>query len=193
MSNKIKYGISQCHYAVASIGSTGAATYQTPVALPGATSLALDPQGARTPFYADNIEYYVSNSNTGYDGNLTLAKVPDSFKKDCLGYLVDNKGMLLENQNATPVHFALIFQFEGDVKATRHVMYNCTASRVAANGETKGESIEPQTEEISISVSSIYNTALDKWLVKAETTDSTGTTEYNSFTTAVYQPAALAV
>lgn len=190
---KIKYGLSNCHYAVASIGTTGAATYQAPVALPGGVSLALDPQGERTPFYADNIEYYVSNSNTGYDGSLTLAMVPDSFKKDCLGYLVDSKGMLLENQNAQPVHFALIFQFENDVNATRHVLYNCTASRVAANGETKSNTIEPQTETINISASSIYNSALDKWLVKAETTSSTGTSEYNSFTSAVYQPTALAV
>ena len=191
--SKIKYGLSNCYYAVASIGTTGAATYQAPVALPGAVSLAMDPQGERTPFYADNIEYYVSNSNTGYDGNLTLAKVPDSFKKDCLGYLVDNKGNLLENQDAQPVHFALIFQFKGDVKDTRHVLYNCTAGRIPANGETKGETIDPQTEEISISASSVYNSSLDKWLVKAETTDSTGSTDYASFTTAVYQPTALAV
>lgn len=191
--SKIKYGLSNCHYAVASIGSTGAATYQAPVALPGAVSLAMDPQGERTPFYADNIEYYVSNSNTGYDGNLTLAKVPDSFKKDCLGYLLDSNGIMVENQNAQPVHFALIFQFEGDANATRHVLYNCTAGRVAANGETKGANIEPQTEELSISASSVYNSSLDKWLVKAETTGSTGSTQYNSFTAAVYQPTALAV
>ena len=191
--SKIKYGLSNCHYAVASIGTTGAATYSAPVALPGAVSLAMDPQGDRSPFYADNIEYYVSNSNTGYDGTLTLAKVPDAFKKDCLGYLVDSKGMLLENQNAQPVHFALIFQFEGDVNATRHVLYNCTAGRVAANGDTKAENIEPQTEELSISASSIYNSSLDKWLVKAETTSSTGSSDFANFTTAVYQPTALAV
>lgn len=191
--SKIKYGLSNVYYAVASIGTTGAATYQTPVALPGAVSLSMDPQGDRTPFYADNIEYYVSNANTGYDGSLTVAKATDAFKKDCLGYLNDSKNVLLEDQNAQPVHFALVFQFQNDVSATRHVLYNCTASRVAANGETKGETIEPQTEEINITASSIYNASLDKWLVKAETTDSTASTEYNSFTTTIYQPTALSV
>ena len=83
--NKIKYGIKNCKYAVATISSTGAATYGTIKDLAGAVSISLDPQGDTNNFYADNIVYFTSVANNGYEGDLELAKVPDSFLTDCLG------------------------------------------------------------------------------------------------------------
>lgn len=192
MSNKIKYGVSKCYYAVATIGANNAATYATPVALPGAVSLSLEPSGENTTFYADNIAYWVGNGNTGYSGSLEIATIPDSFKTDVLGMIADAKDVLVEDQDAAIVHFALLFQFEGDEKATKHVMYNCTASRSAASGETKGESIEPQTESIEITATSIYNASLNKNIVKAEANGDSDSTTYNSWTTAVYVPTAAA-
>lgn len=185
-TNKIKYGIKNCFYAVATISSTGTATYSTPVALPGAVSLSLDAQGDTQKFYADNIVYYTSVANNGYEGDLELAKVPDSFLTDCLGYIADGKGVMVEDAGATPVHFALMFQFEGDVNAKRTVLYNCVASRPQISGNTKEESIEPQTETISITATTVLNSALNKDVVKASCTE-TESTAYNSWTSTVYQ------
>ncbi len=189
-ANKIKYGLKNVYYAIATIAANGSATYGTPVAFPGAVSLSLDPEGDRSPFYADNIEYWVGQVNNGYSGSLEVARVIDSFKKDVLGYTEDTKHVLYEDANTDAVHFALIFQFEGDQRATRHVMYNCTASRPSTSGNTKSDTIEPQTESLDISASSIYVAALDKDVVKAETTPDTSTNDYNSFITAVYVPGA---
>lgn len=185
-TNKIRYGIKNCYYAVATISTTGTATYSTPVALSGAVSLSLDAQGDTNKFFADNIVYYTSVANNGYEGDLELAKIPDTFYTDILGYVTDANGVLVEDANAAPAHFALIFQFEGDVHAKRTVMYNCTASRPAVNGSTKEESIEPQTETISISATTIYNAVLDKDLVKASCTPAQ-TAQYNNWLSAVYQ------
>lgn len=189
MANKIKYGLSHVYYAVATIAANGSATYDTPVAIPGAVSMSLDPQGENTPFYADNIEYWVGNGNTGYSGDLEFALIPESFRTDVLGEIEDNKGVLVEDMNSAITHFALLFQFEGDVKATKHVMYNCTCTRPAAAGQTKGESIEPQTETLTVKAASVYNAALDKDVVKASCPESADTTTYNGWTSAVYQSA----
>lgn len=191
MANKIKYGIKNVYYAVATIGANNAATYDTPVALPGAVSLTLDQEGENNIFYADNIAYFSTYANDGYTGSLELALVPDSFRKDVLGEILDNKSVLVEDQNAPSVHFALLFQFEGDTKAVKHVVYNCIASRPSVSGNTKEASISPETETINLTATSIYVSALNKDIVKSRTTDSTDSTTYSGWNSAVYVPAGL--
>ena len=185
-TNKIKYGIKNCYYAVATIAANGSATYGTPVALPGAVSMSLEPQGESNPFYADNIVYYTSIANNGYEGDLELAKIPESFMTDVLGYSADGNDVIYEDANAPVIHFALMFQFEGDAHAKRHVLYNCTAARPSLSGTTKEDSITPQTETITITATTIYNAALDKDIVKASCTP-TEATQYNGWLTTVYQ------
>lgn len=190
MANKIKFGLKNVYYAVATIAADGSATYDTPVAFPGAVSLSLDPQGENTPFYADNIVYWTGVSNTGYEGDLEIARVTDSFKTDVLGYLNSGNGLYVEDANAQAVHFALMFQFEGDVKATRHVLYNCTASRPNIGGQTKEESVEPQTESVTISARTVFVSALNTDIVKSETNEDTATAVYDGWFTAVTLPTA---
>lgn len=191
--NKIKFGLKNVYYAKATIATNGSATYGTPAPLPGAVSLSLSPQGDNTPFYADNIVYWMGVSNTGYEGDLELAAIPESFKKDILGYALSDKLVMLEDANASGEHFALMFQFEGDQKATRHVMYNCTAQRPDNAGNTKGETIEPETETLNIKATSIYISGLGAGMdiVKAESISSTDSTTYNGWFSAVYVPTAL--
>jgi phi13 family phage major tail protein len=189
MANKIKYGLKSVYYAVATIAADGSATYGTPVALPGAVSLSMDPQGELTPFYADNIVYYMSSANNGYEGDLTLAMTPDSFKKDVLGYVEDTKKVLVEDADAEPAHFALLFQFEGDSKAIRRVLYNCVAGRPTDNGNTKEENVSPETDQLSLTATTIYNASLDKNVVKAECNDTTDADVYAGWFTNVYIPA----
>lgn len=190
MANKIKYGLKNVYYAIGTPQTNGSMTYATPVAFPGAVSLSLEPQGDNTPFYADNIVYWVGNGNTGYEGDFEVARVLDSFKEDVLGMIDDGKHVLVEDMNAPIVHFALLFQFEGDVKATKHVMYNCTCTRTNESGSTKGESIEPQTETLTLTATSIYSAALDTDIVKAEANESTDSTTYSGWTSTVYLPTA---
>jgi len=185
-TNKIRYGIKNCYYAKATISTTGTATYTTPVALPGAVSISFDAQGDMNKFFADNIAYFTSVANNGYEGDLEIAKIPDEFLTDCLGFIKDANDVLVEDAGAAPVHFALMFQFEGDANAKRTVLYNCVATRPAVNGSTKEESIEPQTETISISATTVYNSVLGKDVVKASCTE-TQSTVYGSWLSSVYQ------
>ena len=99
-NNKVKFGIKNCFYAVATIADNGSATYANPVALKGAVSLSLEAQGDNSPFYADDITYYMAAINSGYQGDLELALIPDSFKTDVLGYATDANGVLYEDADA---------------------------------------------------------------------------------------------
>lgn len=190
--NKIKYGLCNCYYAIATIDAeTGEATYDTPVAIPGAVNLSMEPQGENNPFYADNIVYWVSATNQGYEGDLEIALIPESFKKDILGYLEDGKGVLFENAEANAVHFGFMFQFEGDQKSTRHVLYNCTVTRPTQAGSTKTDQTEPQTETLTLTATTVKNAVLGKNVVKAESVIDTDSTVYEGWFSAIYQGTAV--
>lgn len=187
-TNKIKYGIKNVTLFPATIAADGSATYGTAIPVPGAVSLSLDQQGETTPFYADNIVYYTSVANNGYEGDLEVAKIPDTVLTSILGYITDTNGVMVEDAGAAVVHFAMAFQFEGDAHAKRHILYNCTMNRPSVAGSTKEESIEPQTETVTITATTIYNATLDKDLVKASATAADSPTQYGAWFTTAYQP-----
>lgn len=185
-TNKVKFGIKSCYYALITEGEDGTITYGTPVAFPGAVSLSLDPEGGDPePFYADDIIYYQSpGANNGYSGDFEVAKVIDSFRKDVLGDVEDANGMLVEDSDVMGKPFALIAQFSGDKHSTRHVWYYCTASRPTQGSSTIEETAEPQTE--SITITSIPATFGDRHIVKAKATPDNSV--YANFFSAVQQP-----
>lgn len=185
-TNKVKFGIRSCYYAVITEAADGTISYGTPVAFPGAVSLSLDPEGGEPePFYADDIIYYQSpGSNGGYSGDFEVAKVPDSFRQDVLGEVTSKNGLLVEDADVVTKRFALLAQFSGDKHNTRHVWYNCTASRPSSGSQTIEETAEPQTE--SITITSIPATFGTRHIVKAKA--SVGDTPYDDFFTAVTIP-----
>ena len=192
MANKVKYGLKNVYYAKATINNTNqTATYGTPVRWPGAVSISLDAEGEASKFRADNVDYWVGQSNNGYTGDFESALIPDSFRKDILGDITDENGVLIEDSGALTQEFALIFQFEGDAKATRHVLYNCTATRPSVSGQTTDENIEPQTETLTLTAVAIHNASINKDIIKARCSE--GDTPYENWFTSVYQPTTISM
>jgi len=185
--NKVKFNICNVHYAPITVGEDGAVTYTTPVPMPGAVSISLDPTGEPESFYADGIEYYTINNNQGYEGDLELAMIPEDFRTDILKEEADSNKVLVENANSETGSFALLFEFDGDVKKIRHVMYNCSASRPTIESKTNEEDKEVQTETLTVKARPMAN-----GYVKAKTGDSTTETVYSNWYKAVYEPNASA-
>ena len=182
-SNKVKYNLKNTHYALLTVAEDGSVAYGTPVSLPGSVSLSLDANGEPENFYADGIAYYVINNNMGYEGDLELALIPESFRTDVLNEKLDSKGVLIENSDVELASFALLFEFDGDVKHIRHVMYNCSASRPGIEGKTNEDTKEVQTETLTIKA-----TPLSSGIVKAKTGNTTDETTYNDWYKTVYVP-----
>ena len=186
-NNKVKFNLWNVYYAPLLTNTTSKIEYGTPIAIPGAVSLSLDPTGENTPFYADGIEYYTISNNMGYSGDLEIALIPESFRVDILKESHDSNKVLIENKDINVGKFALLFRFDGDIRAINHVMYNCSVSRPKIGSKTNEESKEVQTETLTISAKPLV-----KGFVKAKTGDSTPQTVYDNWFKSVYLPVAAA-
>ena len=150
MNNKVKFNICNCHYALQKLSEDGEMTFDTPVAMPGAVSLAL---------------------------------IPESFRTDVLKVEADTNDVLVENANSETAAFALLFEFDGDIRKIRHVLYNCSASRPKIEGKTNEESREVQTETLTIKARPLAN-----GYVKAKTGNKTSSETYAGWYQSVYLP-----
>lgn len=93
--------------------------------------------------------------------------------------------VLAENANKTTNPFALLFEFDGDVKAIRRCLYNCTCTRPAIASETKEETVDPGTEALTIT-----NSPRKDGLVKVQTGPDTADGTYTGWYNKVYEPVA---
>ena len=188
MAAKIHYGICNVYYSVLTetLGTNGQYTesYGTPKQLIGARSISLSPTQENVNFAADNnANYYTQNIFSGYEGNLVLATLDDNFRKDIYGEKTDTNNLVGESIYDTPKKFALLFQFETDDKAVRHIMYRCSAGKYEIASTTKDQTIEPGEISIPITSGGRLSDGLVKWKC-----DGSATTQYNSWYSSVYVP-----
>ena len=135
--------------------------------------------------YGNPIVYFRTYANNGYSGDLEIALIPEWFRTEILKEVLDTNGVLVEKaDNAESVKFALLFEFDGDERAIRHVMYNCSASRPSIESSTKEETIEPGTETLSLTAD-----PREDGLVKSRTGDTTAKATYDGWYQSVYVPA----
>lgn len=186
--NKVKFGLSNVHVAKIT-EQDGEITYGTPFAMSGAVSLTADPEGDTTPFYADNIKFYIAVANNGYAGDLEIAMTPEEFSTQILGQEKDSNGALIESADDVNARFALMGEIEGDVKKRRFVYFDCTATRPSAEMNTIEESKEPQTDKVAITMAPRKT---DKAIKAVIEPNEANKEVYNTFFTKVYEKNATA-
>jgi len=186
--NKVQFGLKNAHFALATYDATaGTITYGTPVKIPGSVSMTIDPSGDMVEFYADDGKYYTASNNQGYSGKLEMAYITNEFRTQVLEETLDaTDKVLIEDQTAQGKAFALLFEIGGDKYANKYVFYNCTASRPSIKGQTRTEKTEPQTAELSFTVSGRETDQK----VKGKTTANTPEATANAWYTTVWVPGA---
>ena len=113
-----------------------------------------------------------------------MALIPEWFRTEILKEKLDKNGVLVEKATTGEAEkFALLFEFDGDVKAIRHVLYNCSASRPSIASETKEDTIEPGTETLSLTAD-----PREDGLVKSRSGDTTSDETYANWYKSVYVP-----
>lgn len=180
--NKVQFNLKNVHYAVL---QDDGYSYATPVHIPGAVSLTLDPQGDTSTFYADGIAYYVSATNNGYSGSLEMARFPDVMLEAVWGMVKDNKNVVFEVSSAEPKDFALLFQIDGDKDSALYCFYRCKASRPSIAGNTTTETKTPQTQTANLTAAPLaYDDDVD--VIFSRTTANTDAATKSNWFKSVY-------
>ena len=188
--NKVKFGIKKAYYVPYDEDKK---TYGTPIPLPGAKSFSLTAEGDETSFYADDIVYYTSNANAGYSGDFEIAMATEGVCTDLLGQEFDDNGVLIEGSDDKQKTFALLYEIDGDVQKRRFCFYNCTLSRPDTEANSKEDTVEPDTDTLSVRMVSREFPWGDggdtKNVIKASVTNDTTTkATFDSWYTKVYTP-----
>ncbi|MCP3025416.1 major tail protein [Halobacillus sp. A5] len=185
MSNKVTYGLKNVHFAPITVDSdTGEVTYETPEKMLGAVELSLEARGDMVEFYADDMLFYSAQNNQGYEGTLSISQIPEKFSTDVLGEEKDeDDAVITEKLTAQGSPFALMFEFQGDKKAIRHVLYHCTANRPTVSSTSKTDSVEPNANELTFIASGRESDGY----VKTRTTTNTSSTIYDAWFDEVYE------
>ena len=152
---RVRYGLSNLYYAIATDDGTGTLTYANPVKIPGAKSIALDPQGDSTDEYADDVLWLHIDGNNGYSGDLEFEDTADgaAFYNAVSGAVTDDDDVTFESSDDRAKEFALLGQFKysgGTETGKRWCFFRCTASRSKVEGKTKEKGVEVTTNVVTI-------------------------------------------
>ena len=185
-ANKVHFGLKNVYYAKITYTS-GTPSWTTPVACPGAVSLTLSKEGSETDFYADDVKYYHIATNNGYTGTLEMADFPIAMRQALWNQTLSTTSkMIIEDVDAEPNEFALMFEIDGDQTPERYCFYRCMASRPDVASSTKADSVEVQTQSCDLTVMPvIYTGQAVNGRVYYRTTADTPTATYNSFYSSV--------
>lgn len=187
MANKIRYGLKNVHVAFRTADVGGLPTWEAPIAIPGAIGMRPSGEGEEFKLFADNGPYFSATTNNGYSLELEMALIPDAVIAEMLNWTVDANGALVEDADALPNPFALIYQVEGDDKSRRSVFYQCTAAKPEREEKTKESNINPTSDVLKITAVPIEVGGINTPRATLELS-ATNATEYNGFFTAVYVP-----
>ncbi len=180
--NKVVYGLKNVH--IAFVTDDG---YKTPVAIKGAVSLSLSPEGETTPFYADDTVYFLSLANNGYSGDMEFALLTDEIKAEMLGWEIDSYGAIVETTSGQPKKFALLGEVTGDKKNRRFVYYDVQASRPDENAKTKEGGISIEGEKLPIKITPVILNGKETTKAVLEL-NAENAEKYNAFYENVYIP-----
>lgn len=151
-ANKVRFGLKNLHRAEVKRAADGTVTFGDPVRMRGAVSIALTREGSDAKdFYADDEVYYtIAGTNGGYSADLVIARLSTDDREALLGEVTDDDGVQFETTDDKAPEYAYIMEMQGDFSPIAFCFYCGKASRINMNANTKGESVDVDTDTVSL-------------------------------------------
>lgn len=168
-SNKVMFGFSDLYIGTYT-DNNGTVTMGTPFHQAGAVGFSPEDNVEQNIFYADNIAYYVSDSQGTTEGDLVVAKFDDSFLTSFLGYGTTTGGGLAQIKGATKPKVYIAFEVQGDDDPVRVIYYNATLGSIVREYATIEDSVEVQTETLAVTIAGDASTGIVKAVYDSDST-----------------------
>lgn len=162
VEKRVQHGIDNVAYAKLSFDENGNPVYGKITRLNGITDVHVDGESKPEPIFADNKKYskgIISNASQ-VEGKLTVLHVGESFGRDALGMLIDNRGLLVTIPNSGS-SFALMYEktvdmYDGTQDTFYQLYYNVDAYEPDKDATTdKADKNDATTFEIKLDVNKL--------------------------------------
>ena len=160
--NKVLFGFKDLYIGTYEVDDDGDVTMGSPYHQKGAVGFSPEEQGENYTFYADDSSYFSYYTSGAFEGDLVVARFDDAFKKQFLGFVELADGGVAQIKNARKPNIYLAFEVQGNEGAERVIFYNGSMGGITREFASIEESIEVQTEALSIKIDGDAKTGISK-------------------------------
>jgi phi13 family phage major tail protein len=145
MSKKVLIGLSNFHYAIMNSDTTAGVSYQTPVALKGALTVAYNPNSEVATLFADDGPYDTAETIGELELDVGIADITQEDYAVLMGHTITG-GVMEELATDQPIDVAFGFKAKRSNGGYSYYWFNKGKfSKPSMDHETKGDAISWQT------------------------------------------------
>lgn len=153
--NTITYGLNNAHYSVVTetVQEDGSivSSYGDYKPWNGAVKLTLNAKASVTAFRADNRNYAMAQSNTGYEGEFECADIPEDVLTEVFSQVKTTAKGVAEYADRKTKYIAFACEFDGDAEVRKFVFYKVMLTKPdIASETTKEDSNDPITQTVKM-------------------------------------------
>ena len=160
--NKVLFGFKDLYIGTYTVDDQGDVTMGSPYHQKGAVGFSPEEQGESYTFHADDTAYFSYYTSGIFEGDLVVARFDDAFKKQFLGYVELADGGIAQIKNAIKPNIYIAFEVQGNEGPERVIYYNGSMGGITREYATIEESVEAQTESISVTINGDAETGMSK-------------------------------
>jgi len=170
----VQIGLSDLHYAILQSDTTSAATYETPVRIPGVITANINPNSSTDTLFADDGPSETAATLGQIELELSVSDLPLDVQAALLGHTLDANGILVRKANDVPPWVAVGFKsLKSNGKYRFLWLLKGKFSVPELNHETKGDSINFQAPTIN---ANFVQRDFDQAWIRQTDEDATGYT-----------------
>lgn len=173
MAKKVLIGLDNFYYAILNSDTTAGISYQTPVALKGALTVAYNPNSEVATLFADDGPYDTAETIGEIELEVGIADISQEDYAAIMGHTITG-GVMAENSTDQPIDIA--FGFRAKRSNTGYGYYwflKGKFNKPSMDHETKGDTINWQTPTMTGKFTTRVYDGLYKYSTRDDATDYT--------------------